>query len=114
MREITAGPSSHKKFSVAVLVRTIRDLNWWFTPLPGCSFCVELRRSALAFSVLEHGCECIQLSVQSPHLGAFLFGWHWDIGDVYIHSRGRLTRQRQDLVHSDPSPDSGIAQLGLT
>ena len=39
-------------------------------------------RSAL----FEHGSEGVQLGVQCTHLGAFLFGWHWDIGDVYIHS----------------------------
>jgi len=43
----------------------------------------------------------IQLGVQSTHLGTFLFGGHRDIGDAHIHSRGRLTRQRQHLVNGN-------------
>ena len=39
-------------------------------------------------SAFKHRCEGIPLGVQSSHLSAFLFGWHWDIGDVYIHSSG--------------------------
>jgi hypothetical protein len=37
-------------------------------------------------AVCEHGSEGVELPIQRSHLGAFLFGWHWDIGDVYIHS----------------------------
>ena len=44
------------------------------------------RRSAL----FEHGGKRIELSVQRTHLGTFLFGWHWNIGDVYIHSSGLI------------------------
>jgi len=38
----------------------------------------------------KHRSEGIQLFVQRSHLGAFLFGWHWDIGDVYVHSSDAL------------------------
>jgi hypothetical protein len=36
--------------------------------------------------ICEHRSERVELTIQSTHLGTFLFGWHWDIGDVYIHS----------------------------
>jgi hypothetical protein len=39
-------------------------------------------------SAFKHRSEGIQLGVQNSHLGAFLFRWHWDIGDIYIHSSG--------------------------
>jgi len=37
-------------------------------------------------SAFKHCCKGVELSIQRSHLGAFLFGWHWDIGDVYIDS----------------------------
>lgn len=37
-------------------------------------------------SAFKHGCKGVELGVQRPHLGTFLFGWHWNIGDVHIHS----------------------------
>jgi hypothetical protein len=38
-------------------------------------------------SAFKHRCKGVQLPIQSSHLSAFLFGWHWDIGDIYIHSK---------------------------
>jgi len=37
-------------------------------------------------SAFKHRCKGVQLGIQRTHLGTFLFGWHRDIGDVYIHS----------------------------
>ena len=39
-------------------------------------------------ALFEHGSKRIELGVQRTHLLTFLFGWHWDIGDVHIHSSG--------------------------
>ena len=39
-------------------------------------------------SAFKHCRERVKLRFQSAHLLTFLFGWHWDIGDVYIHSSG--------------------------
>jgi hypothetical protein len=41
-------------------------------------------------SAFQHCCERIELSIQRSHLGTFLFGWHLDIGDIYIHSSGLI------------------------
>ena len=30
----------------------------------------------------------VQLAIYRVHLGTFLSGGHWDIGDVYIHTSG--------------------------
>jgi hypothetical protein len=43
-------------------------------------------------------------------LGVFLFAWHHNVR--YLH-RWRLTRQRKQLVHSDPGPIAASRRLAL-
>src|SRR5215831_17015897 len=36
---------------------------------------------------LKLRCNRVQLRIQCTHLGTFLSGGHWDIGDAYTHTR---------------------------
>jgi hypothetical protein len=62
----------------------------------------------------QFSCQSVQLGVQCTHLGAFLSGGHWNIGDVYIHTSGlvpsmQLRRAAYHVFQSRRDVDHFIA-----
>jgi hypothetical protein len=51
--------------------------------------------------------DSVQLAVHRTTFLPFSLRWHHYVGDL---QRWRLTRQREQFVHSDPGADCGIAQ----